>query len=366
MTHKDILTPNTPSLGFGAMRMPDIDLATKMVDAYMDSGYNYFDTAYAYSGSEALLEKTLVKRYPRSSFMIANKLPPWNVNKPEDCIGLLEESLKRCGVDYFDFYLVHSLSDASEKKYADMGMFEFVVEQQKRGLVKHVGFSFHGSAPFLERVLTRYPKMEFVMLQLNYVDILRGPAQEYQALALKYKKPIIVMEPVKGGTLASLPAQAEALFKAHDPSRSVASWAIQYAATLEGATTTLSGMSTLEQVQDNLKTFKNIKPPTKDEMAVIESVLMAMGQVSNIACTACKYCHEPCPKGIDIANCFAVYNELKRSEGKHDWNSKMMYGNLAADKRADQCIDCCLCIERCPQNINIPAGLQEVDAAFRG
>jgi len=365
MTHKDILTPNTQSLGFGAMRMPDVDLATKMVDAYMDSGYNYFDTAYAYTGSEELLKKTLVTRYPRTSYMIANKLPPWSVKKPEDCIGLFEESLKRCGLDYFDFYFVHSLSDASEQKYEDMGMFDFVLEQKKRGLVKHAGFSFHGSTPFLERVLNRHPEMEFVMLQLNYVDVLRGTAGELQELALRYNKPIIVMEPVKGGTLASLPASAEALLKAHDPSRSIASWAIQYAANLEGTTTTLSGMSTLEQVQDNLKTFENLKPLSKDEMALLENVLNTIGQETNIACTGCKYCHEPCPKGIDIATCFALYHEFKRNEGKHDWNTKMMYGNLSADVKADKCVDCGLCIERCPQNINIPAGLQEVDGIFR-
>jgi len=366
MTHKDILTPNTPSLGFGAMRMPDVDLAIKMVDTYMNGGYNYFDTAHAYAGSEELLKKTLVKRHPRDSYMIANKLPPWSVKKTEDCVDLFEESLKRCGLDYFDFYLVHSLSDANEQKYEDMGMFDFVLEQKKRGLVKHAGFSFHGSAPFLERILNRHPKMEFVMLQLNYIDILRGPAGEYQALARKYNKPIIVMEPVKGGTLANLPASAEAMLKGRDPSRSIASWAIQYAATLEGATTTLSGMSTLEQVEDNLKTFKNLRPLTTDEMALLENVLNEMSQTSNIACTACKYCHEPCPKGIDIANCFAIYNEHNRNKGKHDWNSKMMYGNLPAEKKADKCIDCGLCIERCPQNINIPAALQDVDAAFAG
>ena len=366
MTHKDILAPGTPSLGFGAMRMPDISKATKMVDTYMESGYNYFDTAHAYAGSEELLNKTLVSRHSRDSYMIANKLPPWSITKPKDCEDLLQESLKRCGLDYFDFYLVHSITDAREQHIEDIGMFEFVLEAKKRGLVKHAGFSFHGSTQYLERILNRHPAMEFVQLQLNYVDILRGPAGEWQALALRHNKPIIVMEPIKGGTLASLPSAAEALLKAHDPNRSIASWAMQYAATLEGVTSILSGMTSLDEVQDNLKTFRNVKPLTPEENALLENILEEMGKISDIACTGCKYCHEHCPQGIDIATCFALYNEIKRGDNKYDWNRKMMYATMAPEKKADKCIDCCICIEHCPQNINIPAGLQDVDEVLKG
>ncbi|MCL2572626.1 MAG: aldo/keto reductase [Defluviitaleaceae bacterium] len=364
MTARDILTPNTPSLGFGAMRMPDLDHARKMVDAYMESGYNYFDTAYAYGGSEELLKNTLTTRHPRESYMLANKLPPWEIKKPEDMEATLKESLKRCGLDYIDFYLVHSISDARDQHIKDMGMFEFAMEQKKRGLARHVGFSFHGSTQYLEEILNRHPEMEFVQLQLNYIDILRGPAGEWQALALKHNKPIIVMEPIKGGSLASLPEAAEALLKAADPTRSIASWAMQYAATLEGVTSILSGMSSLEQVQDNLKTFKDLKPLTLDEMDLLENVLKEMSKVSSIPCTACKYCHKVCPKGIDIATCFSLYNEAKRGES-HMWNRKMFYNLLPNATKANKCIDCQLCIEYCPQQINIPGELQIVDEAFK-
>jgi len=363
MTHKDILTPNTPSLGFGAMRMPDLEKTTKMIDTYLEGGYNYFDTAYAYGGSEELLGKALVKRHPRSSYMVATKLPHWSIKKPADCEKIFKESLKRMGLDYVDFYLVHSLSDGSDKHIQDMGLFEFSFEMKKQGLIKHVGFSFHGTTPYLETLLNRHPESEFVQLQLNYLDVLRGQAAQLQDLALKHKKPIIVMEPIKGGSLANLPTPAEAVLKAHDPSRSVASWAMQYAATLEGATSVLSGMSTLEQVTDNLKTFKNLQPLTAGEMALLENVLTELGKVSNIACTACKYCHEHCPQGIDIATCFSLYNEGKRDPNGM-WNRQTLYGAMQEKEKASNCTACGICLQHCPQQINIPEGLKEAAATL--
>ena len=365
MTTKDILTPNTPSLGFGAMRLPDAKETTQMVDAYMDSGYNYFDTAYAYGGSEELLKKTLVQRHPRDSYMVANKLPPWELKKAADCDKVFKKSLQRCGLDYFDFYLMHSLTDDRDKLITDIGMFEWAFEQKKRGLIKHVGFSFHGTTPYLEQLLKRHPQSEFVQLQLNYVDVLRGNAGEWQALAIKYNQPIIVMEPIRGGTLAKLPASAEALLKARDPSRSISSWALQYAATLEGTTSTLSGMSSLAQMQDNLKTFRNLKPPTPDELELLENVLVEMNKEAGIACTACKYCHEHCPRGIDIAACFSMYNEYMRNKADSGgWNRSMMYGVLADERKADKCTSCGACVGHCPQKLDIPAGLKSVAKAF--
>jgi len=350
------------ALGFGAMRMPDIAKTIPMVDAYLASGNNYFDTAWVYEGSEEGLRKTLVERHPRDSFLLANKIPPWEVkDKDKDMERLLQESLARCGTDYFDFYLVHSIDDSREQSMEDMGVFDYVLELKKRGIVKHVGFSFHGSTAYLERVLQRHPAMEFVQLQLNYMDVLRGPAGEWQDLALKYNKPIIIMEPIKGGSLASLPAPAEALLKAHAPQRSIASWAIQYAANLQGTTVLLSGMSNLEQIQDNLGTYeKHIQPLTAAEKDLLEQVLAETAKVANIPCTACKYCHKSCPKGIDIASCFSLYNELKR--GSSHWNRAVVYRSL--DKKADDCVACGACMAHCPQHIDIVAGLKEVAAAF--
>jgi predicted aldo/keto reductase-like oxidoreductase len=364
MTHQDVLTVGShAALGFGNMRMPDLEISTKMVDAYMESGNNYFDTAWIYGGSEELLKKTLVKRHPRSSFLLADKLPPWEVKNHRDCQRLFDEQLRRTGVDYFDFYLVHSLDEGREDAVEAMDIFGFVEQKKREGYVKHMGFSFHGGTAYLERVLKAHPESEFILLQLNYVDKMRGTAGEWQQLALDYKKPIMVMEPVKGGSLAKLPPAAEALLKAHAPERSIASWAVQYAATLEGATVMLSGMSSPEQLADNLNTYKNyMRPLSSAEMALLEQVLQEMAKVGGIPCTACKYCHASCPVKIDIANCFSMYNELKR--GATAWNQGMVYRTLPEGKRAEDCTGCAACMAHCPQKIDIVAGMREVAKAF--
>jgi len=360
MTSKDILTPGKAHLGFGAMRLPGEDEAKKMVDAYLQSGGNYIDTAYIYTGSEELLKKALVNRHPRDNYMLANKLPGWHVKKPEDRDKIFQESLKRCGVDYFDFYLVHSLFDKDEKFVEEMQLFEYVQDLKKKGLVRHVGFSFHGSATYLDRLLHRHPSVEFVQLQLNYIDVLRGPAGEWHQLAIKHNKPIIVMEPIKGGALAKLPPSAEAMLKTYDPKRSIASWAMQYAGTLENVTCVLSGMSNTAQMTDNIETYKNLKSLTPQECELLENVLVEMSKVSGIACTACKYCHAHCPQEIDIASCFSLYNEVKR--GSEKWNREMVYDALG--KKAIDCTQCGACTAHCPQQLDIPKELGLVGKEF--
>lgn len=366
MTALDYLNPalKTP-LGFGAMRMPpDTPELEKMIDMYLDSGYNYFDTAYVYGGSEERLNKTLVTRHPRDSFYIADKLPPWQIDKsPEDCQRIFEESLRRTGLDYFDFYLVHSLDDGKEQSIEDKGLFQWCLEQKKKGLIKHLGFSFHGTTPYLARLLERHPEVEFVQLQQNYIDNLRGPAAEWQALALKHNVPIIVMEPVRGGSLAKLPGPAEKLLKDFDPNRSIVSWAIQYAANLEGVSCLLSGMSNLGDLQDNLKTIQNLKPLTSEEMEVLDKAMNEIAKAGGIPCTACKYCHSECPVNIDIATSFSCYNELKR--GSSEWNTNMMYKTISKGHRADACIKCGACVPICPQHIDIPKELEVVADTFK-
>jgi predicted aldo/keto reductase-like oxidoreductase len=243
-----------------------------------------------------------------------------------------------------------------------MALFEWVSEQKKKGKVKHVGFSFHGTTACLARMLEKHPEAEFVQLQLNYDDIMRGSAGEWQALAIKHNKPIVVMEPVKGGSLAKLPAPAEKLLKDYAPNRSIASWAIQYAATLQGVTCVLSGMSNMEQMRDNLHTYENLKPLTAEEITLLQNVLKEMGKVSSIPCTACKYCHANCPMEIDIATCFGLYNELKR--GSTEWNRAMMYRTIPEGKRANNCTACGACLSHCPQKIEIPKQLEKVIDAF--
>ena len=352
------------SLGFGAMRLPSgADECRRMFDAYLNGGFNYFDTAYVYGGSEEKLKDGLAKRHNRDTYLLADKLPPWMVNGDKDSDRLLNESLKRCGVDYFDFYLVHSLDEGNAKKSEQTGIFEWAARQKKKGVIRHAGFSFHGSADLLERLLTSHPEMEFVQLQLNYLDVLRGQASELQKIANKHKKPIIVMEPVRGGSLAKLPEEAEKILKAHAPGLSAASWAMRYAAGLEGATCVLSGMSTLEQVEDNLSVFNPFKPLSEEEHALLEKALLEFSKIASIPCTACKYCVADCPQHIAIPVCFSLYNELKRG-GSH-WNLKGLYDAIEPGNRAGDCTACGTCLSHCPQHIDIPKELKTAAGAFK-
>jgi predicted aldo/keto reductase-like oxidoreductase len=241
-------------------------------------------------------------------------------------------------------------------------MFGWAAEQKAKGALRHVGFSFHGTTELLEHVLTTHPEMEFVLLQLNYIDVLRGKAGELHETARRHNKPVIVMEPVKGGSLAALPPNAEAILKAHSPESSIASWAIRYAASLPGATCVLSGMSTVAQMEDNLKTYNPFKPITAQELEILEKALMEISKISTIPCTYCKYCIADCPQNIEIATCFSLYNDIKR--GAEGWNVQMLYGAVPPGQRAGDCINCGVCVPRCPQHIDIPKHLETVAARF--
>jgi hypothetical protein len=310
-----------------------------------------------------MLKRALVKRHPREKFFVADKLPPWEVKNHKDCDKLFEKQRQRTGLEFFDFYLIHSLDDERQFDVESMRLFDWVMEKKARGLVKHVGFSFHGTTNYLETVLLKHPESEFVQLQLNYIDIMCGNAGQWQELALKFNRPIIVMEPVKGGMLAKLPAPAEKILKEFAPERSIASWAIRYAATLEGVSCVLSGMSHIEQLRDNLKTFADLEPFSEEEIEVLEKAVIEMGKVATVPCTACKYCNSHCPKGIDIPACFSLYNDLRR--GGTNWNLGMMYKSLPEGKRAHDCTGCGKCVAHCPQKIVIPKSLEIVSDTFK-
>jgi len=365
MKHHDVLNPNPThaALGFGFMRVPSAQETAGMVDMYMEAGFNYFDTAYVYGGSEEKIKKTVSNRYDRDSFLVADKLPPWSVRSKKDCDRLLNESLRRCGLDYFDFYLIHSLDEDNERSAVNGGIYDWIAYQKLKGICKHIGFSFHGSTELLDHLLSVHPEMEFVQLQLNYIDILRGKAGELHEVALKYKKPVIVMEPVKGGMLAELPENAESIFKKYAPGCSAASWAIRYAASLTGATVMLSGMSTVEQMGDNLKTYSPFRPVTGEDLSIIENVLQELSKVAVIPCTSCKYCLEECPQNIAIPTCFNLFNDSKR--GAEGWNVQNLYDSLAEGQRAGDCTACGACVPRCPQKIDIPSQLKTVAKKFR-
>ena len=368
MTHTDIITkPSVKKgfafLGFGCMRFPSSEKAVvKMTDAYMEAGFNYFDTAYIYGGSEDTLLKALVTRHPRESYMIADKVPPWKVKDRKGCDKILNSMFDRLKVGYLDFLLIHSIDEDNARCADKADMYDWAVEQKKKGHAKHIGFSFHGTTQLLDTVLCDHPEMEFVQLQLNYMDMLRGHAKQWQETALKHDKTIIAMEPVRGGALAKLPPSAEVLMKAHSQNSSIASWAMRYAATIPGVACVLSGMSTLAQMQDNIKTFSPLKPLNNEETNIIEAAVVEMGKASPIACTGCKYCQPDCPQQIEIAQCFALYNEVKR--GSQKWNLQQTYDTIEPGHMAADCIACGKCVKRCPQHIEIPDELKKVEGMF--
>ena len=290
-----------PKLGFGLMRLPqkegeiDLEAVCKMADRYMEAGLNYFDTAYVYHGgkSEWAAKKALVERYPRDSFYLATKLPAWCIKSPEDRDRIFEEQCERAGVDYFDFYLLHSIEEGGNyDTYEKFKCFEWGMEKKKQGRIKHLGFSFHGTPALLERLLNDHPEVEFVQIQLNYIDWdnpVISSGRLYEILRER-NIPIIVMEPVKGGTLASPPPEALKLFEAARPGASAASWALRFVASLPGIMTILSGMSNEEQMQDNLNTFTSFEPLSDGDRQVIEGVKGIMHGKPTIGCTACRYC----------------------------------------------------------------------------
>ena len=360
MKHEDVLNTNPAhaAFGFGLMRLPPAAETTQMADAYFEAGFNYFDTAYVYGGSEDKFKRAVSSRHPRSAYLAADKIPPWQANSRSACDRILRESLKRCGLDYFDFYLVHSLDDDNERSAVFAGIYDWIAEQKKKGMCKHIGFSFHGTAKLLDNIFKKHPEMEFAQLQLNYYDILRGGAGVLQDIAIKYNKPIIVMEPVKGGRLASLSRAAESLLKARAPDMSVASWAIRYAASLKGVSCVLSGMSNMEQMNDNIKTFNPFQPLTEAELELIELSLDETSKIAAIPCTSCNYCLAECPNNIMISDCFNLYNEGKR--GAAPMELLYRYRSLPEGRRADDCTACGTCVPRCPQHIDIPDEMNKV------
>jgi len=360
---------NMPKLGFGLMRLPekdgaiDIDHVCRMVDKYMASGLNYFDTAYVYHGgkSEVAAREALVKRYDRDSFMLATKLPAWELNSESDIEKVFNEQLKRAGVDYFDFYLLHSIEDGNNyDTYVKYDCFKWGMEKKKQGKIKHFGFSYHGSPELLEEVLDTHPEVEFVQIQLNYLDRTNPVVRSGELYDILHKReiPIIVMEPVRGGMLANMPENIEKMFKQMRPDDSVASWALRFVGSLDGVMTILSGMSNEEQMDDNLKTFENFEPLTDEEKKLIDRVTEKLLGMPQIGCTACKYCCDGCPMGISIPDVFRTINTLRRYPD--DWRSKNFYsGLIQRSGRASDCIACGQCEAVCPQHLPIIDLLKE-------
>ena len=352
-----------PRLGFGLMRLPkidekiDLEQVCRMVDFCMDAGMNYFDTAYIYHGgeSEGVLKKTVTERYPRERFLIATKLPAWCMNRPEDRDRIFNEQLKRCGVEYFDFYLLHSVEEGSNgETYENMDCYRWGLEKKKEGLIRHFGFSFHGSPAYLEKTLDAHPEIEFVQVQINYADWVNPVVRSREVYKTLYKRgiPIIVMEPVKGGTLARLAPELEERFRAIRPDDSAASWALRFVGSLPGVMTILSGMSTEAQVFENIRTFENFEPLNELEQKTVAEVRDALLSTPLIGCTACLYCTDGCPMRIPIPEVFRALNTMRVY---HDeFRPKAYYKGITAHSgRAGECIGCRQCETVCPQHLKI-------------
>ena len=360
--------------GFGLMRLPmigdevDIEQTKVMADMFLKSGFVYFDTAYGYINgkSEKAIKDVLVDRYPRESFKIATKLPAWAGPKTkEEAQQMFWTSLERTGAGFFDFYLLHNLGEARSQFFDDYDIWNFVMDLKQKGLIKHVGFSMHDSAAELEKILIAHPEMEFVQLQINYADWESGAVESRKCLEVcqKYGKPVIVMEPVKGGSLAALPEAAEQVLKQLDSEVSIASWAMRFAASLEGVMVVLSGVSDIEQMQDNLNTMTNFNPLSAGEYAAIEKVQAILQSFPTVPCTSCRYCVKDCPQNIPIptilnaVNRVIVYGDVAPAKGNYFFATR--------DKgKASDCIGCGQCEAACPQHIVITEELQKAAAMF--
>ena len=367
MQYREFCGKKISLLGFGAMRLPtipstktvDVDMAEQMIDLAISAGVNYFDTAYPYHGgtSELVLKKILSK-YPRESYYLADKYPGHQIASSYDPRAVFEEQLEKCGVDYFDFYLLHNVNDTSVDTYLDerWGIIDYFVEQKRLGRIKHLGFSSHGTPENLREFLTvTGDAMEFCQIQLNYLDYTLQRADEKCEILKEHGIPVWVMEPVRGGKLANLAAPLAEKLTSRRPDESVASWGFRWLSRIPEVTVILSGMSDMSQVADNLRTFSGGDPLTDEECALLADV--AEHLKSSVPCTSCRYCIDTCPMGLDIPMLLSVYNEVKVVPSV---NSVLRVQVLPPEKQASACIACGRCVKICPQRIDVPKAMIEL------
>lgn len=367
-------------LGFGFMRLPtldpddpskiDLELLKKMVDAYIERGFTYFDTAWMYCGfkSEDAIKEVLTKRYPRDAFTVTTKLHSGFINTLEDRDKIFNMQREKTGLDFFDYYWLHDINAHSIEVYDRLDCFNWILEKKAQGLAKHIGFSFHDSPELLDRVLTQHPEFEYVQLQLNYLDWESKSIRSHECydVAVKHGKPVIVMEPVRGGTLAKVPPEAEKMFKEYSPEASVPSWAIRFAASHEGVWKVLSGMSTLEQVLDNTSYMSDFVPLSEEETSIVMKAVDIINGTITVPCTGCEYCMPGCPMGIQIPRIFSLYNTDRLEVPEKGWTPQAQYYDclIKNSGKASDCIECRQCEGVCPQHLPITKYLKDVAAYF--
>ena len=348
----------------------DYEQVNRMVDAYMDAGFNHFDTAYVYHEGigEKVFKRCVVERYPRESFKIATKLPLFVITEESQLEPIFKEQLENCGVDYFDYYMLHNVSGFTETAWKNVDLYSFIQKKKEEGFIKHIGISTHGNAEFLEEILFEHPELEFVLLQINYLDWDDEGIESRKCLevARKYNKAVMIMEPYKGGFLADVPEEAEKLMKDYNPDKSVVSWAMRFVANLD-ACVVLTGASSLDQLESNILEINNADPLNDDELNILEDVSEIINSNITVDCTKCRYCVDSCPEEIDIAKIFDLYNKHKML-GIDDWtplgNAYLNYSKLPDVGIASDCSECETCIEECPQQIDIPEVLKDVAKTF--
>jgi predicted aldo/keto reductase-like oxidoreductase len=366
-------------LGMGCLRFPvydeskqaEIDMETtkETIDLFMEQGFNYFDTSWIYhsGNSESALGELLVDRYPRDSFLISTKMPLKFMRKPEDMETVFQQQLDRCHLEYFDFYLIHAIMRDTYELSKKWGTWDFLMQKRAEGKFKEFGISLHDTPEFLDEILTEHPEIDFVILQINYVDweseVIR--AKETYEVAVKHDLPVVVMEACKGGTLACVPEEAEALMKAYNPDASIASWAFRFAGSLPAVRVVLAGMPKMEFLLDNFKTFNDFKPLNEEEYKILEAVCKIINENTAIPCTTCRYCEPKCPKQIPIPDYFNLYNDMKRLQKASNPNRVNIQANYyeswikGGHAPAGSCVGCQVCEKVCPQGLPIVEYLAE-------
>jgi len=362
-------------LGFGLMRLPtkgewadiDLDKSRQMIDEYMQQGFCYFDTAYVYHGgnSEKAFGELVASRYPRNSFMVTSKMPIFKINEASEYPVIFNEQLERCQVEYFDYYFLHSIGKTVYEKIEKHHGFEFIAQKKAEGKIRHIGFSFHDDAETLDKILTEHPETELVQLQINYIDWDDESIQSRKCyeVCLKHGVDVAVMEPLKGGALANLPKDAEAVLLKQNPEMSIASWGIRYAASLKNVIIVLSGMSNMQQLEDNMSYMREFEPLSDEELNAVNRAAEITKSTIAVPCTACKYCVEDCPQNIAIPEYFAIYNN------QHKFGLlpglQTTFRNIAgAHGKPSDCVACGQCKSHCPQHLKIIENLRLVAKTF--